>query len=94
MTKDRPRLPMLQSDTNLVYLPSPSVTNWQALYEPDARARCIKDNPPMRGFGRQLHAGDVVQVDSVCWCEAQYEIGVRDECAFYKLEGYFEVSHD
>lgn len=72
-------------------LPIPKVLGWQALYEPNALARCIKDNPPMNGFGKPIKAGDIVKVDSVCWSGWKYEIGVRDECAFYELEGYFEV---
>jgi hypothetical protein len=72
-------------------LPIPKVAAWHALYEPDAEARCIKDNPPMYGFGRMLKKGDIVKVDSVCWSGIKYQIGVREECAFYDLEGYFEV---
>lgn len=71
-------------------LPIPNVNGWQRLYEPDAKAKCIKDNPPMHGFGKTIKAGDVVGVDSVCWSGIRYQIGVRDECAFYDLEGYFE----
>lgn len=71
-------------------LPEPRVLGWQALYENGARARCIKDKPPMYGFGKSLHKGDVVYVDSVCW-RGKYEIAVKAECAFYELEGYFEV---
>lgn len=71
-------------------LPIPKVLGWQALYEPGAQAKCIKDNPPMYGFGRNLKVGDVVAVQSVCW-RGKYEIAVAAECAFYELEGYFEV---
>lgn len=71
-------------------LPTPNVLGWQALYEPGARAKCTKDNPPMHGFGRALKAGDVVDVHGVTW-RGKYEISVRAECAFYELEGYFEV---
>lgn len=70
-------------------LPIPRVQNWQALYEPGAQARCVKDDPPMRGFGKPIKAGEVVNVDSVCW-SGKYQIGVREQCAFYDLEGYFE----
>ena len=72
-------------------LPIPKILGWQLLYESEARARCIKSSPPMRGFGRQLTAGDVVDVDGVCWVDTHYEIAVPAECAFYTLEGYFEV---
>lgn len=71
-------------------LPIPEVLGWQALYQPGARAKCVKDDPPMHGFGRQLKIGDIVAVDSVCW-RGKYEIAVKAECAFYELEGYFEV---
>ena len=71
-------------------LPIPKILGWQALYEPNARARCIKDAPPMYGFGRQLKIGDVVNVHSVCW-RGKYEISVVEECAFYELENYFTV---
>ena len=71
-------------------LPEPNALGWQALYEEGARARCIKDNPPMHGFGRSLKSGDVVDVKSLCW-RGKYEIAVSTECAFYELEGYFEV---
>lgn len=70
-------------------LPIPKVLGWQALYEKGARARCIKDVPPARGFGRQLKVGDIVKVAAVCWRNG-YEIAIKEECAFYKLEGYFE----
>ena len=71
-------------------LPIPKVLGWQALYEAGARAKCIKDDPPMYGFGRSLKIGEVVDVKSVCW-RGKYEISVAAECAFYELEGYFEV---
>ena len=72
-------------------LPVPNVLGWQALYEPGARARCIKDDPPMYGFGRALKRGDVVDVQSVCWRGFKYELAVKAECAFYELDHYFEV---
>lgn len=72
-------------------LPIPRIANWERLYEPDAKARCIKDSPPMKGFGRRLHTGDVVDVKSVCWEHNRYTIAVQAECAFYDLEDYFEV---
>jgi len=71
-------------------LPIPNVIGWQALYEKGARAEVIKDDPPMCGFGRSLKVGDVVDVTSVTW-RGKYELGVREECAFYELEGYFKV---
>lgn len=71
-------------------LPIPNVLGWQALYENGARAKCIKDDPPMTGFGRRLKNGDIVDVQSVCW-RGKYEISVAAECAFYEMEGYFEV---
>jgi len=72
-------------------VPAPSVLGWQALYEPNALARCVKDNPPMVGFGRQLKTGDVVPVHGVCYTGTKYQISVEAECAFYDLEGFFEV---
>lgn len=71
-------------------LPVPNTLDWQALYEAGARAKCIKDDPPMYGFGRSLKIGDIVNVQGVCW-RGKYEISVAAECAFYELEGYFEV---
>ena len=71
-------------------LPVPRTLGWQRLYEPDARAKCIKDDPPMYGFGRPLKTGEIVDVQSVCW-RGKYEIAVSAECAFYELDGYFEV---
>lgn len=71
-------------------LPIPSTKNWQILYEPDAEARCIKDNPPMTGFGRQLKVGDIVKVNGVTWAGTKYQLAVKEECAFYDLEEYFE----
>ena len=71
-------------------LPIPRVENWQALYEPGARAKCIKDNPPMYGFGSAIRAGEIVEVRSVCWSGTKYQISVDAQCAFYDLEGYFE----
>lgn len=72
------------------YLPNPQIDNWERLYQDGARAECIKDDPPMHGFGRALKVGDVVDVYGVCWNE-HYQIAVRAECAFYALEGYFKV---
>lgn len=81
-----------QGEKKMIELPVPRVLGWHVLYQPGARARCIKDNPPMKGFGRSLQVGDVVNVDSVCWSDGgYYEIGVKEHCAFYKLEDYFEV---
>jgi len=71
-------------------LPIPKVLGWQALYEPNARVKCIRDNPPMHGFGREIKAGEIISIDSVTW-RGKYEVGVKAECAFYQLEGYFEV---
>lgn len=73
-----------------VQLPVPRVDNWQLLYRKGARARCIKDGPPMKGFGRDLKTGDIVEVDAVCW-EGYYTVSVPSETAVYTLEGYFEV---
>lgn len=72
-------------------LPEPKLDNWQRLYQPNAKAKCVKDDPPMKGFGRQIKAGEVLDVGSVCWENGKYTIGVSKECAFYDLEGYFEV---
>ena len=72
-------------------LPVPKVLGWQALYAANALARCVKDNPPMTGFGRALKSGDIVPVHSVCHDGWKYQISVEAECAFYDLEGYFEV---
>lgn len=55
------------------------------------KARCVKDNPPMHGFGRQLKVGDVVTVNGVCWSGLRYQLAVPAETAFYDMEGYFEV---
>jgi hypothetical protein len=77
-----------------IELPAPKVANWQRLYQPGARVRCIADSPPMYGFGEGLTVGDVVKVDGVCWRAGHYEVGVREQCAFYRLEGYFEVCAD
>lgn len=71
-------------------LPIPNVENWQRLYQPNAQAICIKDNPPMRGFGKPLKVGDVVDVKNVCW-DGKYQISVAAQCALYDIEGYFEV---
>jgi hypothetical protein len=51
-------------------------------------ATCIKDNPPMRGFGRQLKTGDVVVVDGTVF-DDRFRVAVPSECAFYAYE-YFE----
>ena len=40
-------------------LPIPKVENWQMLYEPNASVICIRDDPPMKGFGRRIKKGDV-----------------------------------
>lgn len=77
--------------SDLVELPVPNVKGWRILYEPNAEARCIRDDPPMYGFGRAIKAGEIVKVQSVCWRAGRYEIAVAEECAFYELEGYFEV---
>jgi len=75
-------------------LREPTVANWRRLYQSGARARCIVDDPPMKGFGRSLKAGDVVDVHGVCWDGIHFELAVRSETAFYRLEGYFEVVCD
>lgn len=75
-------------------LPVPNFDGWQKLYDEGARVRCVRDHPPMIGFGKPLHVGDVVAVHSVCYRAGRYEVGVRDECAFYALEGYFELVTD
>ena len=71
-------------------LPIPQVENWQELYKEGAKARCIKDDPPMEGFGKAMKVGDTVNVHSVCY-KNRYQLSVQEECAFYDLEGYFEV---
>ena len=53
------------------------------------RALCVRDDPPMHGFGRALKKGDIVVVRCVCW-RSGYELSVPAECAFYRMEGYFE----
>lgn len=59
-------------------------------WQEKSRAKCVKDNPPMRGFGRQLKVGDEVVVDGVIW-NGQYELSVPAECAFYVMERFFET---
>jgi hypothetical protein len=63
---------------------------YQPLWTEGTRARCIRDDPPMRGFGRPLKVGDTVTVEGVTW-SGRYELSVPAECAFYAMEGYFEV---
>lgn len=67
----------------------PPVDNLYLPFWRDAtKARCIKDNPPMYGFGRQIKKGDVVETNGVTW-RGHYELSVPAECAFYVMEGYF-----
>lgn len=75
---------------DLVYLPMPD-EKYLPFWHPPVRARCIKDRPPMKGFGRQLTVGDVVDVRGVCWEDEHYTLAVPSECAFYRMDGYFEV---
>jgi len=59
------------------------------LWTPNARARVVRDDPPMHGFGKRLHIGDVVTVTGVTW-RGKFEVAVFTECAFYEMVGYFE----
>ena len=45
----------------------------------------------MKGFGKNLKVSDVVNVNNVCYEAGHYQISVQEECAFYRLEGFFEV---
>jgi hypothetical protein len=55
----------------------------------DLRARCIKDNPPMLGFGKSLSVGDEVIISGTVHNELGFCVCVRAECAFYDYT-YFE----
>ena len=74
-------------------LPQPD-QRYHPFWTEGTKARCVKDDPPMHGFGRPLKAGDVVPVKGVCWNGSYYQLSVPSECAFYKMEDYFEVCHD
>lgn len=50
---------------------------------------CIKDNPPMVGFGRKLSIGDEVVIEGTVCNELGFAVAVPAECAFYAYE-YFK----
>jgi hypothetical protein len=57
--------------------------------EPDGmEAICIKDNPPMTGFGRHLKIGEKVRIKGVVSNSTTFEVCVPSECAFYQYD-YF-----
>jgi hypothetical protein len=56
--------------------------------ESPVEALCIKDNPPMTGFGKNLVAGDRVTVKGTVSRGSAFEVCVPSECAFYEYS-YF-----
>ena len=50
--------------------------------------RCIKDNPQMTGFGRQLKIGDIVIINGTVANSISFEVSVPAECAFYEYEAF------
>ena len=53
------------------------------------QVRCVKDHPPMHGFGRQLAVGDIVEIKGTVCRAGRFQVSVPKECAFYDYE-YFE----
>ena len=51
---------------------------------------CIKDNPPMHGFGKKLQKGDMVEIQGTTHNQLGFCICVPSECAFYAYD-YFEL---
>lgn len=54
---------------------------------------CIKDDPPMTGFGRQLKVGDRVEINGTVSRGDGFEVAVPSECAFYDYT-YFDPADD
>jgi hypothetical protein len=52
--------------------------------------KCIKDNPPMYGFGRKLKVNDIIIIDGTVHNQLGFCVSAPSECAFYKYE-YFEL---
>jgi hypothetical protein len=52
--------------------------------------KCIKDDPPMCGFGKKLKSNDVVTINGTVYNQLGFCVCVPNECAFYKYE-YFEL---
>lgn len=50
---------------------------------------CVKDNPPMRGFGKQLKKGNVVTINGTVNDGSGFQVSCPEECAFYDYT-YFQ----
>ena len=59
-------------------------------WQEKSRALCVKDDPPMRGFGKSFKMGDEVVVEGVIF-DSIYRLSIPSECAFYEMIGYWEV---
>jgi hypothetical protein len=58
-----------------------------------AKVKCIRDNPPMKGFGRQLKIGDIVEIHGTICDGFGFQVTVPSECAFYDYTA-FEPADD
>lgn len=55
------------------------------------KVRCLKDVPPMIGFGRTLKQGDIVEIEGTTHQTTGFCVAVPSECAFYDYEYFEEV---
>lgn len=55
--------------------------------------RCIKDKPHMRGFGRHLKVGDIIDIKGTTCTNGMFEVSAPDECAFYDYSHFELVVH-
>ena len=52
---------------------------------------CMKDNPPMIGFGKRLKKGDIVEIKGTTHNELWFCVSVPEECAFYSYRCFEEL---
>jgi hypothetical protein len=65
-----------------------------ALHSHRGMAKVVRDVKCVRGFGRDLKAGEIVVVGGTTWdsCSGNYTVSVDAECGFYDYKAFEPIS--
>jgi hypothetical protein len=68
----------------------PKLITFHGTRDSPRKVICVKDNPFMKGFGKTLKAGDVVEINGTIHEYFGFAVSVPAECAFYDYT-HFEL---
>jgi len=81
---------MIYDKSGINYSDDPKLIEFHNSRNNPMLVKCIKDNPPMYGFGKKLKIGDIVEINGTVHNSIGFCVGVPEENAFYQYD-YFEA---